>query len=185
MNIFLSAINRACWAAIAWFVTRPAITNWLVRKAVKTPYTHIMSASGKTCYMERYWLFNAYRNDAQGNQLPARWRWLPSVRLHLIREPDRDRHLHDHPWNARTIILEGWYYELLSDESTQVLERGQTKKILFNEYHRILAIKKPSVATLFFTWRYRGTWGFLVDGKKVPHREYLANENRQPSKDHL
>jgi hypothetical protein len=28
--------------------------------------------------------------------------------------------------------------------------------------------------TLFITGKYRGTWGFLVDGVKVPWREYLG-----------
>lgn len=27
--------------------------------------------------------------------------------------------------------------------------------------------------TLFISWRWRGVWGFLVDGRKVPWREYL------------
>jgi hypothetical protein len=30
------------------------------------------------------------------------------------------------------------------------------------------------VWTLFITWRYQGTWGFDVDGSKVPWREYLG-----------
>jgi hypothetical protein len=25
---------------------------------------------------------------------------------------------------------------------------------------------------MFFTWKKRGAWGFLVDGRKVPHRAY-------------
>jgi hypothetical protein len=49
---------------------------------------------------------------------------------------------------------------------------GDTATIKFGEYHSIDYVSKGGVYTMFITWDYRGTWGFLVNGKKVPWREY-------------
>lgn len=198
---------QAIWKLIAWVLTRPTVTAWLIRRAQRTPYTHITSASGDDIYMGRWWLFNPYGRDADGEQSPARWPWLPSVRIHHIRRPDQDRDLHDHPWNARTIVLRGWYEEERYSKNFQyphqrerasdfwqklmtrheIRTRGYTGRLLFGQYHRISAVSDDGVWTLFITGRKRGTWGFDVNGKKVPWRTYLgldkpATPNDQPEK---
>lgn len=98
-------------------------------------------------------------------------------RIHHIAQPDNDRHLHDHPWNARTIILNGGYIEeiLLPDGTTQLCVRrtGYTGRIGFGMYHRIVSVE-PFTVTLFITDNKQGEWGYLVDGKKVPYYEYHA-----------
>lgn len=155
---------------LARFLARPAVVNWLIERATAHPYTHL-SKDGEP-YMLRYWLFNPY--PAASSQSKGGLRsMLPSVRLHYILRPDADRHLHDHPWDARTFILEGAYTEQRADE--YILRRaGTTATLNFGEYHRIDSITPGGVWTLFVTWKYRGTWGFLVNGKKVPWREYLG-----------
>lgn len=169
------------WHLIAWAITRnPRMVDWLIRRAQRTPYTHITSADGKSVYMARWWLFNPYGRGADGHQAPARWPWLPSVRIHHIRRADQDRDLHDHPWNARTIILRGWYLEQLDGLSLMKLRQpGHTGRLLFGQYHRIADVSQDGVYTLFITGRYRGTWGFKVNGKKVPYREYLGLDDNQ------
>lgn len=182
------------WHIVAQiFASYPGLVDWVIRRAQRTPYSHIMSADGQSRYMGRWWLFNPYCKDAQGNATPARWAWLPSMRVHHIMRPDQDRDLHDHPWNARTIVLRGWYSEerpvdefFYNPGWTGQVERdgemrdvfmrraGYTGRLLFGQYHRISAVSEGGVWTLFITWRYRGTWGFLVDGKKVPWRTYLG-----------
>lgn len=183
------------WNLIAWIATRPRITAWLIARAQRTPYTHITSADGASVYMGRWWLFNPYGRGPDGEATPARIPWLPSVRIHHICRADQDRDLHDHPWNARTIILRGWYREerffstltgrdwqhinhhLIRDGSTLFTlgrTRGYTGRLLFGQYHRISEVSDGGVWTLFITGRKRGTWGFLVDGKKVPWRTYLG-----------
>lgn len=200
----------AAWRALAWLVTREKVFVWLLRRAFRTPYSHITSADGADVYMKRYWLFNPYATEdgarASGSDaVPSRSWWrerLPSVRIHHIRRADQDRHLHDHPWNARTIILKGWYEEeRYSDESevgvarrqlkaqgshvgagtrvSQVRIAGYTGRLLFGQYHRITAVPRDGVWTLFITWRKRGSWGFDVDGHKVPWREYLAQQSKE------
>lgn len=168
------------WKAIAWVVSRPRVFNWLRRRAMRTPYTHIVSRDGSTEYMRRFWLFNPYGKREDGGTAPARWAWLPSIRLHHILRADDDPHLHDHPWNARTIILQGVYLEQLDDlqHVMRFRTKGYTGRLLFGQYHRIHWLEEGGVWTLFFTWKYRGTWGFRVNGEKVPYYQYLAERNQ-------
>lgn len=162
----------------ARFLARPAVSKWLIKRAKRTPYFHITSSDGLDVYMERYWLFNPYppKNDGAGR----RWGdWVPSVRLHCIMREDQDRDQHDHPWNARTFILRGWYDEVRQGEviwEDRLIRRsaGDTARLCFGEYHRITEVSEGGVWTLFITGRKRGTWGFLVNGRKVPWREYLG-----------
>jgi hypothetical protein len=144
--------------------------------------------------MRRWWLLNPYP-PADGEDRRAWWRkHLPSVRVHHILRPDTDRHLHDHPWHARTVILDGWYEEERLGNPAAPLPRdfcgmrrmqdgtvrdrlhrneGYTGELRFGEYHRISRVSLGGVVTLFITWRKQGTWGFEVDGRKVPWSEYL------------
>lgn len=160
------------WSILARLALRHGLA--LVKRAMRTPYSHITGPDGSV-YMRRFWLFNPYGKDPEGEILPPRWSWLPSIRVHHIMRPDSDRHLHDHPWNARTIVLDGWYDEERPGRFCHRRREGYTGRLLFGQYHRIDKISAGGVWTLFFTWRKRGTWGFLVDGKKVPWREYLDN----------
>jgi hypothetical protein len=183
-------VSDLFWQAIAWLIQKRPIKKWLFELAAKRPYTHIKSPDGKEVYMYRHWLFNPYLASGEAKRLGLGW--LPSIRLHRIMRADQDRHFHDHPWNARTIILHGWYDEqkptllglrrngskvYFPHHSTTIrAQRGDTHRLLYEQYHKITAVSPSGVITLFITWKYRGDWGFLVDGEKVLWREYLANE---------
>lgn len=157
---------------VAWLLSRPAVVDWLIRRAQRTPYVHIASADGSTVYMYRYWLFNPYPVNSMGRR--PWYRFPISIRLHRIMCPDRDRHLHDHPWNARTFILRGYYIEHRRNVDAHLVRfAGDTARLKFGEYHRIVKVSDGGVWTLFVTGKYRGTWGFLVNGDKVSYREYL------------
>jgi hypothetical protein len=90
--------------------------------------------------------------------------------------------MHDHPWDARTIILKGEYNEermikAWPDSSIFVTEcftrkKGNTATLNFGEYHNITRVSEGGVWTMFITYEYRGTWGFWFNGRKVPHTEY-------------
>lgn len=186
-------MRNIVWSLIARVVSRPAVADWIIERSKRKPYYPITSRDGAEIYMDRHWLFNPYTKDADGNAGPARLSWLPSIRVHHIMRADDDGHMHDHPWNARTIVLRGWYREerpwLVGDvvpknctklifshaDDRMELTRttGYTGRVLFDSYHRISSVSNGGVTTLWFTWRYRGTWGFLVGSKKVPWREYL------------
>lgn len=174
---------QSLWNLFARFVSRPAVVSWLIRRAARTPYVHITGPSG-TVYMYRFWLFNPYpSSDVKQAAIDAGEKepqnWFPiSIRLHHIMRKDDDRHMHDHPWNARTIILDGSYVEVRpGNESLAtaiVRHPGDTASLKFGEYHRITHVSPGGVWTLFITGKYRGTWGFNVDGKKIQWRTYLG-----------
>ncbi len=147
---------------IAKLLARSAIADAVIRHSMKTPDEHLPG------YMHRYWLFNQYDRSTRR----PKFSWFPiSIRVHHILREDHARHDHDHPWNARTFILRGWYLE--QRKGTDVMRvQGQTAAIGFGEYHNIAIVAPGGVWTLFVMGRYRGTWGFMVDGQKVPHDEY-------------
>ncbi len=138
--------------------------------------------------MDRFWLFNAYPDTGGSGADRPRWQFPISIRIHHIVMPDMDRHLHDHPWHARTIILRGGYveqrimrpYKAIWDFSRLMVDiernTGDTTSLRYGEFHRITEIAPGGAWTMFITGKYRGTWGFDVDGIKVQWRKYLGLE---------
>lgn len=168
------------WPLIARTLARPAVADYLIRRAQRTPYSPIVKDGD--LYMERFWLFNPYPDTGASGADRKPWRFPISIRIHRIVLPDQDRDLHDHPWNARTVILRGGYTEQrllrLGSDGSQLIawvdrNAGDTATLKFGEYHRITEVTDGGVWTLFITGKYRGTWGFLVDGVKVQWRKYL------------
>lgn len=177
----------SAWTLIARFLARPAVADYLIRRAQRTPYSPIIKDGD--LYMERFWLFNPYPDSGQSGADRKPWRFPLSIRIHHIWLPDQDRDCHDHPWHARTIVLRGWYSEqrpmrfaMFSHVpgfhyfKTFTREEGDTATLKFGEYHRITDVSHGGVWTLFITGKYRGTWGFNVDGVKVQWRKYLGLE---------
>lgn len=166
---------------VAKVLATPKVCSWLIRRAVKTPYSHI--GSKEDVYMYRYWLFNPYNTDYDTYSISPH-KWFPwNIRIHHIMRPDQDRDLHDHPWNAKTFILEGWYVEErfvnkdINDLKYDIERRaGGTASLKYGEYHRIKEISDGGVWTLFISGKYQGTWGFWVNGAKVQWRKYLGLE---------
>ncbi len=174
---------KLLWWLFAKIVALPPIANYLIKRSMKTPYQHLPD------YMNRYWLFNKYEytpgTDEAGYD-KRKYKWLPSIRIHHILREDRGRDMHDHPWDARTIILKGMYVE---DRLVRyygggfigidkfVRQPGNTAALKLGEFHEIKAVSDDGVWTMFFTWKYQGTWGFFVDGVKIPWKQYLA-ENK-------
>lgn len=176
-KLFKWCVTENFWRIVAWIVTREPVFKWLKRRSARTPYSPIWSRDGRQVYMHRYWLFNPY--PGKGDERKRWGDWLPSVRLHHIVHRDDDEHLHDHPWDARTIILRGYYVEQMDDDGfvAAYREEGYTGPVKFGQYHRIGHVSDGGAWTLFITWRYMGTWGFRVNGEKVPYKVYLGIEN--------
>lgn len=169
MNLYSTIAN--------FLATHPRITDWLLARAQRTPYMHILAPDGNEAYMYRWWLFNPYDQATRKAKHPR----VPfSVRFHHIMQPDSDRHLHDHPWDAQTMVIRGWYLEEREGSKKLIMrDAGDTARLSFGEFHRIHYVAAAGALTLFITFRYGGTWGFKVDGKKVPWREYLAARDQQ------
>lgn len=171
-------VPNILWKAVAWCVSREPVADYLIKRAMRTPYFHLPG------YMDRFWLFNRYSEVGTSTVIPKRFDWIPSIRIHHILREDYARDMHDHPWDARTIILKGHYQEerltqtrVQGDPWPQIITgyiraKGDTATLNFGEYHNITRVSEGGVWTMFITYKYRGTWGFWVNGKKVPHREY-------------
>lgn len=197
---------------IGYLLTRPAIRNWIIKRAMQTPDDPILAADGSgAVYMARYWLFNPLTKKDNGEWV-RKHRMIPfSIRVHNIRLPDDDRHLHDHPFNARTWIMIGGYEEVRAEQIDHfglweknydpnylgeveirdhydedqyigcVYSRhaGASTKLTFEQYHKITRIYEhndgwgPGAWTFFCFGDYLGPWGFLVNGAKMVHREYI------------
>lgn len=177
------------WHLVAYVVSKPRAADWLIARARRRPYSPIVKDG--LLYMDRFWLFNPYPDTGGSGADRRRWQFPISIRIHHIVQPDQDRHLHDHPWNARTIILRGSYYEerpvtgtdagrlaaeYLGVYDAYLRELGDTARLRYGEFHRITEVSDGGVWTMFITGKYRGTWGFDVDGVKVQWRKYLGLE---------
>ena len=161
-------MKEKLWQMIAAVVSIPWVANWLIRRAQRAPYVHLRG------YMNRWWLFNRYSVVGEMTRIEPRFSWLPSIRIHQILREDRADHLHDHPWDGRTIILRGFYLEEMEDGYYHIRCAGDTRAIKYGEYHSIKVVDSQTVYTMFITWGYKGTWGFLVDGEKVHYKQYLS-----------
>jgi len=189
------------WRLIAKIVSKPAVANWLISYSKRRPFHHLPS-NDKPTYMERYWTIG--KPESHPKRLGLDWLIPVSIRVHHIKREDGERHLHDHPWDARTIILKGWYlekrlvepgddeYETMKKERYPELSgyagegcypeinkfsfryAGDTATLGYGEFHKIVQISDEPVYTLFFAWKWQGVWGFLVNSKKIPWREYLG-----------
>lgn len=170
------------------------LANYLIRRAQFTPYSHLTREDG-SAYMLRYWLVPYGDPKAGANCGPVSfWRrplaWLLqrfgiAVRVHKISAPDRDRHLHDHPWSFVSVVLRGWYHERRPlairpcfdwaqeyENSSNV--RRRAGDICFRrstDRHRISSVS-VDCWTLFITFRMRQWWGFYTPEGKVYWRDY-------------
>ena len=113
------------WRLFAKFVSRPRVARYLIERAKRTPYFHLDG------YMNRWWLFNRYSEIGKPDRANKAFSWLPAVRIHQILRKDNAEHLHDHPCDARTIILDGWYRETREDGKEYILQEGDTRPIKF------------------------------------------------------
>ena len=167
-------MKDAAWRPLARLLARPTALRWLQRLAARTPYFDIHGTDGST-YMRRWWLLPKWclRFDPKCGALMPK-PWMPfSIRLHHIMRPDADRHLHDHPFNFRSILLQGWYVERRPDGG-RTITAGETYRAPATRWHRISQLSEGGVWSLFIMGRRVNDWGFLVDGEKVPWQRYLS-----------
>lgn len=175
--------KESIWRIVAHTVSRPLIADFLIRRSLRTPYSHLAG------YMDRFWLFNRYECDPDPvtgeRRYPKRSRLmnaLPSIRIHHILRRDLDPAPHDHPWDARTIILDGAYVEVRGKPEEGQVQHfrspGDTAQIRFGEFHNIVDMTDDGVWTMFITYGYRGKWGFWKDGRKIPYDQYEGLQKR-------
>ena len=163
------------WALLLVHAVRrrgPALADWIIRRAMRTPYVHLAG------YMERFWFIRiGRRGGGQSGAYP-----LFGARVHHILRSDEGRNFHDHPWPYLTIILRGGYWELQPEFIDNVVSRvvrtwhgpGSVLLRRANSWHRLELPEDQTAWTLFCTGPKVQHWGFLVGRRKVGWREYLG-----------
>lgn len=191
MNTQLLALK-----ALRPLLMQPRVIDRMIAHAQAHPYSTIRSRDGTADYMHRGWLFNPYHKDADGQYVRGKW-GNTSVRLHHILLPDDDEHLHNHPFDALSLILRGWYRE---ETPTNGFERARLNKLFpgpgewttrrfFNpgdiniikktDFHRVTSVSEGGVWTLFITNDVEGEWGFDVDGMFIEQTKYFATRGKR------
>jgi hypothetical protein len=103
-------------------------------------------------------------------------RWF-SIYIHGIYEADQDKHLHNHPWDYKSIVLKGSYIEeTLTGNNVMRPLKMVTRD--GKDYHKIKELKSKSVYTLFIVSPVKRIWGYLVDGSWMNHEEYREKKNK-------
>jgi len=131
----------------------------------------------RTCnqpYLERYYLLFSDRGNFPFN-----------VFLHKFLKSDPDDH-HDHPWNYRTLILRGGYWEWRptfdaagrkTGEVSKWYGAGSFRSAKANTYHRIELDPMVECWTLFMPGRKVRDWGFFSRGTWIQWEQYLTNRS--------
>lgn len=124
----------------------------------------------------------------------TRWRIvatpLGGLYLHRLHRPDRERHLHDHPWPFVSLVLAGGYTEDYSLPPLGLLDRdlaperrrwsrGSVHRMTLRDRHRITHVE-PGTVTLLLVGRKSREWGFWTETGWVPWTNYPYAEPTDP-----
>lgn len=161
--------------------------RWAIAYASLHPYFHLGD------YQQRFWLLPFWclkPNPVEGGFVPKRW-VLIRPRVHIYGRGDREKHLHDHPADNITWVLQGEFWEQVpfskepswdfknSDrpEATRERYRGKDDVVfrLAQWRHKIVISQyaKDPLITLFIFGPKRREWGFTTPKGWVHWREYL------------
>jgi hypothetical protein len=102
-------------------------------------------------------------------------RWF-SIYIHGIYASDKDKHLHNHPWDYKSIVLKGSYVEETTN-GVNILKFGTITSKDGNDYHKIKQLLTKSVYTLFIVSPVKRVWGYQVDGGFIDNEEYRRRKN--------
>ena len=100
-----------------------------------------------------------------------------SIWIHGIYAADEDKHLHNHPWDFKSLILKGSYIE--ETEKGCILQSvGKFNSRSGEDFHKILKVNDSVVYTLFIASPIKREWGYKVSGKFIHHEEYRKLKNK-------
>lgn len=165
--------------------------DFLIRLLKRRPYSPII-IDGAT-YMARDWTFQlGGKSPDENNKREGAWL---CARVHTIFESDRDRALHDHPFDYLTFILKGGYWEitkqptrkrsvLFSSSPLRYMTWYGPGSVLFRRAesaHRLIVGGQPAV-TWFIIGPRRRQWGFHTEnGGWVYWKDFDRQRNREAS----
>lgn len=113
-------------------------------------------------YLRRWWVVP--RNEFQ------------NVYLHEILRSDDDRALHDHPWDNRSLVIQGSYIEH-TPSGIFFREPGSVIARRAEDSHRLEVVPGQTAVSLFFTGQKVRDWGFHCPKGWVNWRDFTGGEN--------
>lgn len=144
------------------------LTAWLAHKARRVTYSRppdLQIGKSDAIYLQRWWVlpknpvFNIY--------------------VHKILRSDDARALHDHPADNLSILLEGWYLEILDEDdfkSDALREPGEVVFRLAETPHRLVVGPRPAM-TLWIKGPDRREWGFHCPAGWRPWQKFCSPRN--------
>lgn len=104
-------------------------------------------------------------------------RWILStpwgtLRIHKILRSDKDRHLHDHPWDFTSFILKGRYIEHTAAGGRE-FRPGSVNRKRAEDLHR-LELRHGPVWTFVVSGPVRRKWGFVTAKGWIYWRTYTG-----------
>ncbi len=169
-------LMREYAAASEWWKRAAALAHALGRSRI------ISGRLDPNAYLLRFWLTPPKAGDDQGLDSGD------SVLLHVFARGDDDQALHDHPWDFKTTILAGGYYEHLPtpewlasdriagpkwDARRELRTKDQSIYHDATDLHCVGEIL-PGTVTLVQTRPRSRSWGFHPEGDNwVPWKTYL------------
>ena len=125
--------------------------NWLMRYTKNKPM-RLIEINGEP-YLERYHVASLF-----GFKI-----W-----LHRFIRNDSERHLHNPPWHALSVILTGGYREIVALKGYRNWDiidykRGQVNLIKADKTHRILQVDPNTWTLMLVSPRVRKNWFFIND----------------------
>jgi hypothetical protein len=101
-----------------------------------------------------------------------------SIFLHKFNGPDWTQDPHDHPTDFLSIGLLGSYVETVYDsEGRELYQRAWRapwmRTFPATHIHRTSAVGKKGAFTMCVASRWKHDWGFVIEGKLTPWRDYL------------
>lgn len=127
--------------------------------------------------------------------------------LHYIHQSDQDRHPHDHPWDFKSLIVHGAYYDKVpifkhmgtgevgqrenfapwqelelkfSHYSKTLLSSGMWNHKTTRQLHAVELISESPVISLVWCGPKKAEWGFFTEDGWVHNQEYLKDNHNQP-----
>ena len=163
------------WRLLAKLLARPAVADWIIGRAIRTPYDHLIIDGGRIIRVHARYRIGLVPGE---RWYMRRWWFLRcgplQIRVHHIMAEDVGRDHHSHPWPFRTFILRGGYIERREGVRPVWRKAGDTAAMGRGEFHRIAQVEQGGAWTLFCTWGERKGWGFKSQsGQVIPHQEYV------------
>ncbi len=99
-----------------------------------------------------------------------------SIWLHGIYAADKDLHLHNHPWDFKSIVIKGSYIEETENGPVKQYP-GKFNSRDGNSFHKIKSLMSSAVYTLFFVGKQKREWGYKVNGSFIDNETYRKLKN--------